>query len=775
VPITHRIRFPLGPFILIGLQALVALVALFDFLTGKAYLAFLDIGIDSYGQTVPALTHLARDLQSGWPDSWSFQFGLGNSNSGIPNPLSVIGAISGPDAVLPSLVWVYLSRLSLAGLAFYWLLRINGSTITTAVVMALSYTYCGYATVDGQWDGMSMELVLYPLVLAGVVLFLKTGNRWALPALIALAAYCGAFMFAVGLLLAYFCLFRCLVADAPAMEFRRWLFGIFPLALLGTALAAPVVIHTAIQILDSPRVTGDHSLMAKLMPIALGVNDIEVLRAELGAFFHKDIFGIANNYRGWRNYLEGPMFYVGMLPLLLIPQLWSAETRNRRRLLVIMLAVGAFLLFPAIRFLTYGFSAPYFRANNLWISMLLLLLAARALDHIMASGIGLRRLFATSATLATALIALWVTSPEGSIASAHAWKILALIVASTGALSLTPLLSNRPVARFLVLAGITALSAAWLTYASFNADRRPVTPQTTGYADGSAEMVAAIREMDRAPFYRIEKAYVSASLNDAAVQNYSGVKSYDFHGSALVRLFIETSVMRREGVSPNHTNWIVGFGNRLALNTLVGVKYMLSRAPIDWPGYELLAHDRKIFAYRNTMALPLGIVYNRQITASDLKSLSLSAQDFVMLQAATVDSPLPSVERFNPEEMNLYAGDALARAYFDPAEKLRQNGLKIESFARTRITGSLANDAPGILAFSIPDIPGWSVTLDGKKTPKFRVNHGFFGVALAPGEHRIELDYRPPGLMPGLGIVAIALIVLAGLCYRRKPAGPSAT
>lgn len=203
-----------GPLILVALQILIASFALSSFIFGTAFLAFSDIGGDSFTQMIPAFTHLARELQSGWPSAWTFHYGLGNANSGIPNPFWLVGSAWGPDGVLRSLIWAYLSRLILAGLAFYWLLHLIGYRRTTCIVMALSYSYCGYATVDGQWDSMLSGLVLYPLVLVGTELYLRRGNIWALPLMIALAAYGGVFMFAVGLFLVYACIWRCLLADS---------------------------------------------------------------------------------------------------------------------------------------------------------------------------------------------------------------------------------------------------------------------------------------------------------------------------------------------------------------------------------------------------------------------------------------------------------------------------------------------------------------------------------------------------------------------------------
>lgn len=760
---------PLGPLILIAIQMLVALFALSNFVFGSSYLAFIDMGSDSYTQIVPAFTHLARELESGWPSAWSFHYGLGNSNSGIPNPFWLSGALGGPDNVLRSLIWSYLLRLVVAGLAFYWLLYLNGYRRATCIVMALSYSYCGFATVDGQWESMLSEFAIYPLILVGTTLYLKNNNVWALPLFVALAAYCGVFMFALGLFLAYVCICRCILSDSAVAEAKRWLFGIFPLSLLGLALAAPVVIHTAIQVLNSPRLMGQQSLASELLSLAFQINTRDVLMSEMGAFFHKDLFGIGNEYRGWLNYLEGPIFYVGMLPLLLLPQLWGHEKKNRLRLILALSAITAFILFPGVRFLTYGFTLPYFRTNNLWISLLLLMLAARALDYVWLVGVDRIKLIKTTAYLAAFLIGFWVVTPPGFLVSYHVVKVLVFLLLSAGVLYLIKLDSPRTSHHLPLLIGITALSAIFFTYPSFNS-RNAVTPETAsyveigasgGYSDISGEIISKIRQLDREPFYRIEKTFLSGSLNDAVVQEYFGVKSYDLHGAAIVKLFLEKELYPAGGRNlPSWTNLIYGFGDRFALNTLVGVKYMLSQAPLNWPGYSLLYQERGIYVYENTLAFPLGGIYPQQVLVDKLAALPQVSQDFIMLQAAVVEVPVGTVALSDPAVLLPASDDMLASNYSNVAKEFKKNGLTIDYFSPDSISGYITSPVSGILAFSIPNVPGWTVSIDGAEVPTIRVNFGFFGVPITPGEHRVSLSFSPPGLVPGLIVMFFSLISL---------------
>ncbi|HJZ84415.1 MAG TPA: YfhO family protein [Polyangia bacterium] len=68
--------------------------------------------------------------------------------------------------------------------------------------------------------------------------------------------------------------------------------------------------------------------------------------------------------------------------------------------------------------------------------------------------------------------------------------------------------------------------------------------------------------------------------------------------------------------------------------------------------------------------------------------------------------------------------------------------------------------------------PGWSATVDGKAARIERAELLARAVAIEPGEHRIVLSYRTPGLRVGATVSAAAwLALLALLAQRRRSAG----
>lgn len=71
---------------------------------------------------------------------------------------------------------------------------------------------------------------------------------------------------------------------------------------------------------------------------------------------------------------------------------------------------------------------------------------------------------------------------------------------------------------------------------------------------------------------------------------------------------------------------------------------------------------------------------------------------------------------------------------------------------------------------SIPDQPGWTVKVDGKKVDQVAIVDAMIGVPLSAGEHTVTMTYTPPGWWIGMGTLAggIVLIVLFWFGDRKR-------
>jgi uncharacterized membrane protein YfhO len=750
------------------MQVTVAIAALWQFVAGTSYFAYSDIGSDTQDQFIPMAVLLARELQQGWPSSWSFEVGVGAVTRLGTNPFLLLNAAFGPDAVPAMRVWVYMAKVLTGGAFLYMFLCMVGRRPLTSSIIALSYSFSGFIVVDGQWDPLAVEYAMYPMILVGLTDALSSKPRiWPLPIAIALAVYCAVFPFSIGIFLIYCLVASLITSDSRIDLLRRWTVVAFPLALLGLLLAAPQVISTAYQILDSPRVSGDQAGFVSRLTESIGLNNARTMFAQLAGLFHKDLLGVGSAHRGWMNYLEGPTYFIGLIPLVVIPQLWTGSRTDRRVLLAALCALLAIVVFPAARYLAFGFALPYFRVNNLWVSLMLLAVAARALDLVFDRGVSRLMLMVAVVTLGTAL-AISLSHFSTSVRAVHALA-LALAGGTAAGLLLASCYSQLVRARldFLILAvtGVTALAFA---YPSFNIGRIAATRQTLGFADPTLAALRFVRSQDPG-IYRVEKSFDSVSYCDSLVQGYMGIKSYWFHGSSIARFYtaLELFPVRRRQV--NYTNWLPNFGDRFPLYSLFGVKYFISRTPISWPGFRQRETVDGLRVYENTAALPLGVVYTRQLPREVFEKLSVPLRDSVLLRAAIVDQPVPELEVLQSTGSGLTPASTQSEStYLDDANLLRRRGLSVTSFSNDRVSGTVNSDQHGLLVFSVPYSRGWAIMVDGELAVPRIANLGMLAVELSRGSHQIELIYSPPGRTLGFALTFLALTTLTILALRGR-------
>jgi uncharacterized membrane protein YfhO len=757
--------------ILVGLQALLALAIFPEFLSGRFRFAYGDIGSDTYFQFVPYAMHWVRTFASEVFGGWSFEVGLGGQTAWLPrDAFSLLYIAGGADNVMALRIWVYLLKIVLGGSAFFALARCFTTRWETAVIAALAYSFCGYAVVNGQWDPEATSLIFFPLILWAIVRHLRTGKAIVLPVVVAASLVSGVFFIALGVFLLFCFAAFALTSSEPLTMCRKWLARVLPLAAVGYLLASPILLPVVFQMMDSPRISGGYSLFDKLLQEGFSVNPLNLIMVEIGALFHKDIFGIGNGHHGFINYLEGPEFFIGVMLFLVIPQLWKGTATDRKVLLIGLCTVAAYFIFPVFRYAAMGFAAPYFRTSTLWITLVIALLAARALDQVLRNGVNGRLLLIGLGSYLVLLLVV-VQGPLGpNVRMAFVGKILGL-AALAGLL--------------LWLAQRKFLPQRWLPWAvlctviietvliarpSFLENRAPIAPDRPGYNDVTLEALRVIRGMDKGVF-RIEKTYHSVSAADAVAQHYMGIKSYASHGAGVVDFHIGVGLVAppRAGSSINvHTNLLSNAGDRFILNSLLGVKYVITKEPLQWPGFVPVHTGSGYQIYRNELALPLGVVQTRQIAVGSLSRLATFSEsdadtyrDIAMINAAVVNQIIPDHgDIFDLDGLLGTKIMGLERNYFIPVGALQETGLQLDQFSNNHLAGRISPAKPGILVFSIPFHRGWSLKIDGVDTPMIRANFGMLAAPVAAGAHKVELDFHVPGQGAGLLLGALGLLLL---------------
>ena len=757
-----------------------------DFLVGDKVYLFRDIGSDSINTYFPWLVNVSDTLHAHRVPAWSFAQGVGQNlfPFWLSDPFSVLLALVFARPLLPfGLVWMEVVKILLCGLIFHAYLgelKVQG---VPALLGAFAYGLCGYVIVGSGWTIFSVEAVYAALVLWGFERWLNRGQWLILVGGIGLLGLLQPFfLFPYGLFLTTYAVLRySQTTHREWSAFPKFALRTLGLILLGVAAGAYQFLPDVLQYVESPRVGGQASLSTLLrnVPIISTVDDT-LGYTTIARAFSSDLLGTGSQFKGWQNYLESPVFYCGLLNLMVFPQLWASQRPRRERFgyAIFVLFWLLPLTFPYLRYMFWAFTGDYFRTLSLLVTIIVLVGAAVGLQEILKSGQLNRSMLV--ATFGVFVVLLY-TPPDSyeRYVDSTIRTIITVLLAGYGLLLISLSCPGWKKQFGLGLLLLMCCTEMMLLSARSINERVVVTrldlQQRIGYNDFTLDALKRLSARDPG-WYRIDKGYSSglsqhASLNDAKVQRYSGLASYNsFNQINYVRFLGQLEVIdeRRE----EQTRWISGPGNRYLLSALLGGKYWLTkatRAVPPGPDFELVDSVQDIRVYRNPFALPLGFTYDQVTDESTLRLLSPGERDFNLLKACVVadrDAELVSdITHVYPTSVQHRDAAALIEQVAKDISDREREALVLSHFDDNRIAGQIEVMAPRILFLSIPYDLGWHIKVNGEPAHSFRANYGFIGVLIKPGRSTVELEFTPRFMTLGtmISLVSIVCIVLAAI------------
>ncbi len=208
-------------------------------------------------------------------------------------------------------------------------------------------------------------------------------------------------------------------------------------------------------------------------------------------------------------------------------------------------------------------------------------------------------------------------------------------------------------------------------------------------------------------------------------------------GIDLVTGFNDFAIRRYDHILKSGT---INFSNPAIIN-LLNTKYIVVPSELNIPYLQKIAGRQGLHIYRNPGALPWfylapqhEIIPDENQILQKLTDLNVNPMQTALLEedpgiAPDTTSETGSVERLEYNE--------------------HQGYLKLSTTA----------SGPRILVISQNHHPNWTATVNGDPKPLIRANYLWTAVALAPGEHIVELTYRDP-------IVATTrLVTLGGVIF----------
>ena len=542
------------------------------------------------------------------------------------------------------------------------------------------------------------------------------------------------------------------------------------------------------RMLESPRVSGDVSYYNTLLSKhVFGFEGVEYGETHyltaLMRLFSCDILGTGDNFKGWYNYLEAPLFYCGLISLVLLPYFLSISDKRRKIIYFIFILVFIFpVIFPFFRYSFWLFTGNYYRIFSFFVALVVLLIGLKSFDNIdckMETNIKI-----IIATLLMLLFFLYYPYQNAKIIDKNIRNIIAmfLIIYSV----CIYLIQFKKIKNFikLILLSVIVIELIYLSNATVN--NRPVisgeeTTQKVDYNDYTVDAVKFIKLNDKT-FFRINKDYSSGmpcesskqiGCNDALVQDFYGTPSYhSFNQLNYIKFLQELGIIKRK--DERQTRASEGLVNYPFLYSFASIKYALSKdqKPVLLNfGYDPIAMFGDVKVMKNKYALPLGFTYEKYISLRDFKILVQPLKMQALYKAVVIDDNIyKNLGNLGQLKLNDILLNDSEKEHSDDIKLLNKDTLIISKHGQNEIKGEINVDKDKMLFFSIPFDKGWNVKVDGKRIPAMMVNIGFIGIPIEKGLHQIELSYTPLYFNLGAAISFIAIIlfiILISFKYRR--------
>ena len=771
-----------GLWITLGLVSVLILIIFFDFIVGNKYYLFKDIGSDSINISLPQLTLLSKYIKSEGFPMWSFAQGMGqNIMPSIADPFSWIVLLSGAEHIAYGFIWMEIIKMVLTATFFYLFLKQLKVSMVTQIIGTLLYTFSGFMIIGSGWGIFSSEACLLALLLLSFEKLYNQNSWYLFPLAVAFIVMLQPFdLYLYGLFLILYFILRILTSDDGS--WRKFLFLSLKMAgfvILGVLISSFFLVPTIQLILDSPRVGGNSSYANKLLshPVFTPEGSIHNTTAIM-RFFSNDLLGNGSNFKGWYNYLEAPMVYIGLLPLLLFPQIFMFVEKKKKIVYSIFLSIFLVpFVLPFFRYAFWLFTGDYYRGFSIFISLTFLLFSLFVINELdKVKKINLPLLIATVIGL-VALLYFPYTNINQVIEKELRTLTLLFLFIYAGIIVFLNYSSNRNLGKVLLILFVF-IEIGYMNSSSIK-ERVVLTKreslQKTGYNDNTIEANAFIKSIDKG-FFRVNKEYASGpavhtSYNDAKMQDYYGTSSYTSFNQKYYIKFLEETGIIEKGIE-FQSRWATGLMSRPFLQFFGSVKYIFTKQPKSQflqLGYDSISQQGDVKILKNRYFLPLGFTYNKFIPFNQFQKLSMLQKQFVLLKAFVAEDPiLPEFKGYTAFAIQDTSKNYTWNDLSMDVNTCKSDTLAMTSFSNNRITGSIELKEAKLLFFSIPFDKGWHCMLDGKPTNPLLVNIGFMGLNLSPGKHTVELFYKPPYF--GLSLFAsiaglLVYFVLLGIKY----------
>jgi hypothetical protein len=671
--------------------------------------------------------------------------------------------------ILPQhIAWTILVILQpfLSMLFMYWFVRTVGCSKKGAIISAVSYAFCLFASTFLQYNTINHILYLLPLSLVCIE-HLKNRFRISYALFLVISVSMGVFAGHIQVwsgFIAFLLLYTAirLISDSTNSKRVQLFFEVVLPVLFGIGISAVQFLPTFELILQSARTNQPYNFL---------IEHLLLQPYQLILYLIPDLFGNPAN----RNYLLSDSYpakslYIGLVPFIFaLCTVWSVK-RNEiiKTFWLLFIIIGLCIVRSPISGLFYRIPIPFVSTSSpsnyiFLLSASLSVLAGFGIDAIYKknNAFVMRILM----TLFSVFILTFLIAKQQHFAISiknYIFSFGLFLIACT----LLFIRLHVPKVRTACLVMLFLLTFADLFY--FFHKFNPFVPASYLYPNNSFTMW-----LTQKPGYDRVWGYGGAGLqeNIASQLRYYSSEGYDplypkrygqliqsSKNGAIVTEF--TNQTRSDAVI--HPGWgqtdMATNPYRLKILALTATKYIFTRIedPISEQTFPIASFELidefdgwRIFRYKQ--ALPRTFVTNRyEIYASN----DQFQQKFYN---PTFD---PKTTILLEEKPDISVSDIPLAST-----------ATIENVNNNTITITAVSNQPALLFLSDTYYPGWNAYVDGVRTKIYLAYYAFRAVAIPEGEHQVEFRYEPASFLLGLKIsTACTMLVLVYLFLKKTHA-----
>jgi hypothetical protein len=487
-------------------------LAYHDFLLGRSFFIYTDVGRDSFGQTYPYMQMFSRSLWEQDYVTWSFNSGLGqnlySSFFSFGDPFVSLCILSGPQMLPYMLGLTQFFKPILAGIFFFLFLRRLKINLNISFIISILYAFCGDMLAKGAWQSYPNVVVWAALALYAIELSISGGNWKWLP--IAVCIFClstKGYQSVIYLLYLFvYVIIRYFFDNSFSLRgFGVYLLKHLGLFALGAGISAVLLLPGVLYGMESARITSSAASAAG-MDVPAVISGKEALTT----FYRTisiDALGTANTFTGVISYLESSLFYCGILPVVVLPQALFIKNKKQRRIIIALEAIClAYMVFPFVLYAFNGFVSLFYRHSSLFITIIILFCGVITLDNIVRTkSINIPVLAATCAILTAFVFAGMAVSYYRGYGLVFRMDIIAVCVAAIAVFLVLGILFKKgrpsPRALFALLLATVCFVTCYFSYVSVNDGRTTLETNDLAHRPDTRALPTELRKRRR-PFTR---------------------------------------------------------------------------------------------------------------------------------------------------------------------------------------------------------------------------------------------------------------------------------